>query len=140
MPRHKKILMDRWFGYVTGGAAFTRVTMDGNFIATTVGGIPFPASAGSDSKTLAGFTVGAGALYALSQNWEVGAEYRYSQYQGADFGLGPVAAVCGFAPGGANVPTCVSTDVTGHKDLRTHEFLVKLNYRFDWGGPVVAKY
>jgi outer membrane immunogenic protein len=132
---------DRWFGYVTGGAAFTRVTMDSNFIATTVAGIPFPASGGSDSKTLAGFTVGAGALYALSQNWEVGAEYRYSQYQGADFGLGPVAAVCGFSTAvAANVPTCVSTDVTGHKDLRTHEFLVKLNYRFDWGGPVVAKY
>lgn len=132
---------DRWFGYVTGGAAFTRVTMDGSFIATIANGVPFPASAGSDSKTLAGWTVGAGALYALSQNWEIGAEYRYSQYQGADFGLGPVAAVCAFTTNTPGQPvTCVNTDVTGHKDLRTHEFLVKLNYRFDWGGPVVARY
>lgn len=132
---------DRWFGYVTGGAAFTRVSMDANYIATTVAGIPFPASAGSDAKTLAGWTVGAGALYALSQNWEFGAEYRYSKYQGADFGIGSVAAVCGFSTAvAATTPTCVSTNVTGHKDLQTHEFLIKLNYRFDWGGPVVARY
>jgi outer membrane immunogenic protein len=122
---------DRWFGYVTGGAAFTRVSMDGSFIATVSNGVPFPASAGSDTKTLAGWTIGAGALYALAQNWEIGAEYRYSQYQGADFGLGSVAAICAFTtavPG--QTVGCVNTDVTGHKDLRTHEVLLKLNYRF----------
>jgi hypothetical protein len=35
---------------------------------------------------------------------------------------------------------CVNTPATGHKGAETHEVLLKLNYHFDWGGPVVAKY
>jgi outer membrane immunogenic protein len=126
---------------VTGGIAFTRVSMDANFIATTVGQIPFPASSASDSKTLTGATVGFGLAYAINQNWDIGAEYRYTAYQKADFNLGNVAAVCGFTtavPGPG--PVCVNTTATGHKDLQTSEVLVKLNYRFNWGGPVVARY
>src|SRR3984957_1040482 len=82
---------DKWLVYGTGGLAITDVKMTGNYIATTNFGIPFPASTGSDSQTLYGFTVGAGAAYAFAPNWDVGAEYRYSQYGGADFHLGPVA-------------------------------------------------
>lgn len=132
---------DRTLVYATGGIAFTGVRMDGDFIATTVAGIPFPASTGSDSRTLFGLTVGAGAAYALTNNWEIGAEYRYTAYRSDDFALGSVAAVCGFVPGAAVNVACVNTNATGHKDLRTQEVLVKLNYRFDWvGGPVVARY
>jgi outer membrane immunogenic protein len=125
---------DKWLVYGTGGLAITNVTMTGNFIATTVGAIPFPASAGSDSKTLYGFTVGAGAAYAFAPNWDVGAEYRYSQYDGQDFNLGGVAAIC--FPRGAG---CTNTAVTGHKDLTTNEVLLKINYHF---GPaaIFAKY
>jgi outer membrane immunogenic protein len=125
---------DRWLVYATGGLALTDVRMSGNYIATVSGGVPFPASAGFESKTLFGFTVGAGAAYALTNNWDIGAEYRYSQYTGADFGIGSVAAVCGFNPG----VTCVNTTVTGHKDLTTNEVLFKLNYKFN--PAVVAKY
>jgi outer membrane immunogenic protein len=129
----------KWLIYATGGLAITDVRMSANYIATVAGGVPFPASTGSDSQTLYGFTVGAGAAYALTNNWDIGAEYRYSQYSGANFGLGSVAAVCGFTtavPGGVG---CFNTQVTGHKDLSTNEVLFKLNYRF---GPaaVVAKY
>jgi len=124
---------DKWLVYGTGGLAITNVTMTGNYIAAVVGGQAFPASVGSDSKTLYGFTVGVGAAYAFAKNWDVGAEYRYSQYNGADFGLGQVAAVCFRG-------TCTNTSVTGHKDLTTQEVLVKLNYRFTTGGAVVAKY
>jgi outer membrane immunogenic protein len=131
---------DKWLLYATGGLAMTDVRMDSNFIATTVGQIPFPASAGSDSKTLFGFTVGVGAAYAFAPNWDVGAEYRYSQYSGDSFGLGNVAAVCGFTTAVAAVaPSCFNTSATGHKDLTTNEILFKLNYRFN-SGPVVARY
>jgi len=125
---------DKWLVYVTGGLAITDVKMTGNYIATTVGTIAFPASAGSDSQTLYGFTVGAGAAYAFAANWDVGAEYRYSQYGAADFNLGTVAAVC--FPRGLG---CGTTPVTGRKDLSTNEVLLRLNYHF---GPaaVVAKY
>jgi outer membrane immunogenic protein len=128
---------DKWLLYATGGLAVTDVRMDGTFIATTVTPtvgppIPFPASTGGESKTLYGFTVGAGAAYAFAKSWDVGAEYRYSQYYGADFNLGTVAAIC-------TLTACTNTTATGHKDLTTNEVLIKLNYHF---GPtaVVAKY
>ena len=130
---------DKWLLYATGGLAATEDRMSSNFIATTVAGVPFPASAGSDSKTLFGWTVGAGAAYAFAPNWDIGAEYRYSRYSGSDFGLGQVAAVCGFVPGAAVTVGCFTTPATGHNTLSTNEVLVKLNYRFN-AGPVVAKY
>jgi outer membrane immunogenic protein len=123
---------DKWLIYATGGLAMINVRMDGNFIATVVNAIPFPASSGGSSNTLYGFTVGAGAAYAFARNWDVGAEYRYSQYNGDDFNLGSVAAIC-------VVGACTNTTVTGHKDLSTQEVLLKLNYRFS-PGAVVAKY
>jgi outer membrane immunogenic protein len=132
---------NQWLFYGTGGIAFTKVTMDANFIPVTVNGIPFPASSASDSKTLAGGTIGAGVAYMIDRHWEIGGEFRYTAYQKADFNLGNVAAVCGFTTAVAGPgPVCVNTTATGHKDLQTAEVLFKLNYRFDWGGPVVAKY
>ncbi len=133
---------DRLLVYGTGGIAFTRVTMDATFIPTVVGQVPFPPSAGSDSKTLAGLTVGAGIAYAFDRNWDIGAEYRFTAYQKGDYALGNVAAVCGFTTAIAGPgPVCVNTFATGHKDLTTSEILVKLNYRFSWAAPaVVTKY
>jgi outer membrane immunogenic protein len=124
---------DKWLIYATGGLAMIDVQMTSNFIPTVANGIPFPPSTGSESKVLYGFTIGAGAAYAFARNWDVGAEYRYSQYNGDNFNLGSVAAVC-FAAG-----NCFNTTATGHKDLTTNEVLLKLNYHF---GPaaVVAKY
>jgi outer membrane immunogenic protein len=129
---------DKWLFYFTGGVAATDVQMTSNFIATTVlplagpPAIPFPASSGSDSKVLYGWTVGAGAAYAVNRNWDIGAEYRYTQYYGDSFNLGTVAAIC-------TLTACTNTPATGRKDLQTQEVLFKLNYRF---GPaaVVAKY
>jgi outer membrane immunogenic protein len=131
---------DKLLIYGTGGIAFTQVSMSANFIAAVNNGIPFPASAGSDSQVLVGGTIGAGFAYAFSKNWDFGAEYRYTRYQGADYGLGQVAGACGNIGAVAVVIGCVQQNVTGHKSLETNEVLFKLNYRFDWAGPVVAKY
>jgi outer membrane immunogenic protein len=135
---------DRWLVYGTGGIAFTRVTMEANFIPAIgilINGGPglFPASFGSDSKILVGGTIGAGVAYALSKNWEIGAEYRFTAYQKGDFNLGTVAGQCGISTAVPGLQ-CVNQFATGHKDLQTQEILVKLNYKFDWAGPVVAKY
>jgi outer membrane immunogenic protein len=130
---------DRWLVYGTGGIAFARVDMDANFIPVVVNGIPFPGAVGSDSKTLVGGTVGLGTAYMLTKNWEIGAEYRYTFYAQSAYNLGTVTAFCApvtFQP----TPVCVNTTATGHKGAETQEVLFKLNYRFDWGGPVVAKY
>jgi outer membrane immunogenic protein len=134
---------DRWFFYGTGGLAFTKVDMAGIFPATIgLNGVPLPASFGADSKVLTGGTVGLGTLYKITRNWEIGAEYRYTYYQQANYNLGNIAGFCGFTTAilSTGGPICVNTPVTGHKGLETSEVLLKLNYSFDWGGPVVAKY
>jgi len=85
-----------------------------------------PGSTGSDTKTLIGGTVGAGFAYSVSRNWDIGAEYRYTRYEGADFGLGQVAAIAA-GPGGP----FAFVSATTHVDLQTHQVLLKANYRFD---------
>jgi outer membrane immunogenic protein len=124
---------DRFLLYVTGGVAFTRVDKVADYPAVTlIGAAPifFPATAGADSHTLIGWTIGAGAAYAFDRNWELGAEYRYTAYSSQNFNVGPVAAICGPAAG-----SCTFAPVTGSTDLRTSEVLVKLNYRLGWMGP-----
>ncbi|WP_334405964.1 hypothetical protein [Bradyrhizobium sp. AZCC 2289] len=71
--------------------------------------------------------------YAPNKNREIGGEYRYTRYQGGDFGLGQVAGIC------QTTTACLNQNVTGHKTVETNEVMVKLNYRFDRAGPVVAK-
>jgi outer membrane immunogenic protein len=129
---------DRWLVYGTGGIAFARVDMDANFPAVVFGGgVPIPAFFVADSKTLVGGTVGLGTAYMVTRNWEIGAEYRYTFYAQSDYNFGRVTAFC--VPT-TTVPLCPTTIATGHKGAETHEVLFKLNYHFDWGGPVVARY
>jgi outer membrane immunogenic protein len=133
----------QWLFYGTGGIAFARVDMDANFPAAIFGGgAQIPAFFASDSKTLVGGTVGLGTAYMLTRNWEIGAEYRYTFYAQSAYNLGTPTAFCvpaGVA-GAVLPPICANTTATGHKGAETQEVLFKLNYHFDWGGPVVAKY
>jgi len=134
---------DRWLVYGTGGIAFARVDMDANFPAVTMGGgAQIPAFSASDSKTLVGGTVGLGTAYMLTRNWEIGAEYRYTFYAQSAYNLGNPTAFCATPPVAVAVlpPVCALTTATGHKGAETQEVLFKLNYHFDWGGPVVARY
>jgi outer membrane immunogenic protein len=133
---------DRWLVYGTGGIAFARVDMDANFPAAVFGGgAQIPAFFSSDSKTLVGGTIGLGTAYMLTRNWEIGAEYRYTFYAQSAYNLGTVTAFCVPVLAAAVVPpVCANTNVTGHKGAETQEVLFKLNYHFDWGGPVVARY
>jgi outer membrane immunogenic protein len=69
-----------------------------------------------------GYTVGAGLEYMFTPNWSAKAEYQYYNFGNTTFNTGPA-------------------DVVGAR-FRNDEHTVKagLNYRFGWGGPVVAKY
>lgn len=130
---------DRVLLYGTGGVAFAEVKTTGNFIPTigvfAGGGAGlYPGSVGSDSQVLVGGTIGAGLAYMINKNWEIGGEYRYTRYQKADFGLGPVAAIC------QTTAACLTQNATAHQALETNEVLIKLNYRFDWAAPLVARY
>jgi outer membrane immunogenic protein len=71
------IAFNRWLIYGTGGAAFAGNT-DGYIFNGP------PPLAETDSKTRSGWTVGGGVEYAITNNWSLRAEYRYS-----DFGRSP---------------------------------------------------
>jgi outer membrane immunogenic protein len=126
---------DRLLWYVTGGLAVANTQATANFIQTTAGATTFPASSGSQTKTLTGGTIGVGLAYAVNKNWDIGAEYRFTSYGSSDFGLGTVAAIAA-GPGGPFASVPASTRLS----LTTNEIRFRADYRFDWIAPVVAKY
>jgi outer membrane immunogenic protein len=123
--------MDRTLFYVTGGAAFTQVRASSNWIP--IG--PFPGTIAYDSRTLTGGTIGAGVEYAVTNNFTLGLEGRYSYYGNQRFNAGSVAV---FGPIGA-APTFVFSDTYRDVKIETGEVIFRANWKF---GPsaVVAKY
>src|SRR4051794_26523120 len=121
--------------YVTGGAA---VAEFGGSTTTLVNGpgISIPA-AGSyvatngGSTTRWGWTVGGGIEWAFSQNWSVAGEYRHTDFgnRSTSFDIpSGLAAAPIFATG------------TSSSRVTVDQATARLNYRFNWGGPVVARY
>jgi outer membrane immunogenic protein len=98
--------------YITGGLALGNVRMS-----------TFPFVPGSDHETKAGWTVGAGLEVALSPNWSIKGEYLY-----VDLG----DAVC-------DIGNCSALSQL-NADFRAHILRAGINYRFNWGAPVVASY
>jgi outer membrane immunogenic protein len=109
-------------GYVKGGGAWARV--DHNFIGT----VPAPfLSESANGVDRQGWTVGAGLEWMFAPGWSVFGEFNWY-----DFGQKDIAFVAGPATVGA--PDIVRTR------LEIGQALVGVNYKFNWGGPVVAKY
>jgi outer membrane immunogenic protein len=106
---------DRALIYATGGGAFGRI----GITACNVGSVVCV----SDSATRSGWTVGGGVEWALWDSWTFKAEYLHVDFGTTTF-LSP--APTGF----------ISRNVPVTDDL----FRVGLNYRFGFGGPVVARY
>ncbi len=123
---------DRILVYATGGVAF------GGFNTSVSTGYSnalfYPAFFGTDSfsNTRVGWTVGGGLEYAITNNWSVRAEYRYT-----DFGSTNEALAHSY-PG-------FNGDFVGaalHAHLTENRAQVGFSYRFDMTAPtpVVAKY
>ena len=64
---------ERFMIYATGGIAYGKVETYGSTYDTSGDGAGF-----SSSKTRAGYTVGAGAEYAINDNWTLKSEYLYT--------------------------------------------------------------
>lgn len=100
--------MDRWLPFVTGGmlvATYEHTTVD-------IPGGPY-----ADAKdTVTGYTLGAGAEYAVTDNWVVRGEYRF-----ADFGRH--TSQRHFIDNGAPV----NTDAI---DLTTQDIRIGIAYKF----------
>jgi outer membrane immunogenic protein len=114
--------VDRTLFYATGGLALTEVKFGSSFTDSTGQN-----EAASFSKTVAGWTAGAGVEHAFTKNWSAKVEYLYSDF-GKQSGNGPVFA------GQASTTSIIAHDI----DLKTNTVRGGLNYHF--GGPSVARY
>jgi outer membrane immunogenic protein len=96
--------------YAKGGYAFANYSE-----SLTIGGTDTAFAKGSQD----GYTVGAGLEYLFTPNWSGKVEYQYYDFGNTSFTLG-------------------TTTYTAKND--EHTVKAGVNYRFNWGGPVVAKY
>jgi outer membrane immunogenic protein len=125
------IAFDRVLIYGTGGVAFT------GFNTTLVDATGFftgvPGANAVFTNARAGWTAGGGIEYAVTDNWWVRAEYRYSNFgHTTDF---PFAGALPFE----------DSFVSLRHHLTENQVQVGFSYRFDWTAPpaavpVVAKY
>jgi outer membrane immunogenic protein len=107
------VAIDSFLLYGKGGFAAAN-----NRIRLTATGVT-----ASDARTHAGYTAGGGVEYGFTPNWSAKAEYLFARYQSETYfaGLVPPAGVA-----------------SGAFDV--HTVKAGVNYRFGWGGPLVAKY
>jgi outer membrane immunogenic protein len=127
------IAWDRFMIYGTGGVAFGGFTTDFNIASSgfvTPGGVAIPPffASNSFSRTRVGWTAGGGAQYALTPNWWVFVEYRFSDFGTIRNGAFP------------NLPNGVFFN--GSRRLQENQVQAGLSYKFDWytPPPVVSKY
>jgi outer membrane immunogenic protein len=101
--------------YVKGGYAYSDYTQ-----SLTTAGVPTAFTLNGSHHD--GYTVGGGLEYMFAQNWSGKLEYQYYNFGNTSF-VTPAALV-------------------GFGSTRNDEHVVKagINYRFNLGGPVVAKY
>jgi outer membrane immunogenic protein len=107
--------------YVKGGGAWTRT--DTQFTGT----LPAPFLSQFGSADRSGWTVGGGLEYMFAPGWSVFGEYNYM-----DFGRTEQNLIAG--PGTVGAPSVLSSKLT------METALVGVNYKFNFAGPVVAKY
>jgi outer membrane immunogenic protein len=132
------IAWDRFMIYGTGGVAFggfnttVNVSSPGFVGINPVTGLPFafgPFFAnGSFSNTRVGWTAGGGAQYAITPNWWVFAEYRFTDFGTIREGVFP------------NLPT--GFFFNGSRRIQQNQVQAGFSYKFDIlpPPPVVAKY
>jgi outer membrane immunogenic protein len=112
--------------YATGGAAWANLKADANFVPVGV----LPALNVSTDRTLFGWTIGGGLDYGITAALSLGAEYRYTRYDGErNLALSPL-------PIGVGVTTPLSLS-TG---LQTHEITARLSYHFGAGAAGAYRY
>ncbi|MBX9709718.1 MAG: outer membrane beta-barrel protein [Xanthobacteraceae bacterium] len=109
---------DRSLFYVTGGGAYANITYAQS---TSFAGVPTVDNATSKSGQL-GWTIGAGAEYAIDPHWSVKGEYLYVAFPSRNFTTNPVAPVG--AP--ATVPFTHTVSA-----INANIAKLGVNYRFD---------
>lgn len=119
------VAWDRVLLYATGGVAFGGFQTTVNLPFFTAGGIAIGGGNETVNTTRVGWTVGGGLEYAVTNNWSVRAEYRYT-----DFGRNTWD------------PAFTFDDVFIRRHFTENRVQVGFSYKFDLAPPppVVAKY
>jgi outer membrane immunogenic protein len=105
---------DNWLAYITGGLAATRLKLETKFTDNAFSGF----SQSSESKLVAGWSLGLGGEYALGGDWSLRGDYLYTRF-------GPMRS--------SSVTT--STNNSGGSllhtaELETHGMMIGLIHRF----------
>jgi len=106
-----------WLLYVKGGATWIR----DHHLTFDVNGLPFDAA----DVTRTGWTVDGGAEWMFLPNWSLFVEYDF-----LDFGTKSIPFT--FVTGGFSETWDIKQQV--------QVIMAGINFRFGWGGPVVARY
>jgi outer membrane immunogenic protein len=111
---------NNWLLYAKGGGAWGHGSSSG--VGTTAAGAFFDTTSSSTDRS--GWVVGAGVEWGFAPNWSAKLEYNH-----VDFGS-------------RNVTIFSSTGTSSFVSSNETIDIVKagINYRFNWGGPVVARY
>jgi outer membrane immunogenic protein len=124
------LVAPQWLLYATGGFAYGQTKTSFSTTDLTVGCVPGPGgtlcAAGTSSSMRTGWTAGGGVEAQLTPNWSIKAEYLY-----VDLGASTLSVPT------STLPAIVFSMSTS---LREQIARVGFNYRFDWSGPVVARY
>jgi outer membrane immunogenic protein len=114
------IVSDRILIYATGGVAFARVSYTQNYLDQFNGGANTAAGLVTASRTLVGWTAGAGWEWAWTDHVSVKAEYLFAKFPTLN-GLGTIVEAGN--PGATNA-------LHGSADLTIQTARVGVNYRF----------
>ena len=111
-------IQERTLIYATGGVAFANLKAVGSYLYR--GGIGSPAASYGGTATLTGWTAGIGVDYSLTDQWFLGAEYRYTDYGYRSFQLGSVT----------NTPSGRIWRINNMIGLTSSTAVLKLNRQF----------
>jgi outer membrane immunogenic protein len=111
---------DNWLFFVKGGGAWGQGNSNGT--GTLASGAFFDTTSSSSNRS--GWVVGAGVEWGFAPNWSAKIEYNHIDFGNTTVGIASSTGTTSFVRSSETID------------------LVKagVNYRFNWGGPVVARY
>ncbi len=124
------IAWDRLLAYATGGVAFGGFNTNYSFIGNTSAALPGGPVFGTNSfsNTRVGWTAGGGIDYAVTNNWSVFAEYRYTSF-------GTVGNTWLATAAFTTVPGLAGGSLFSNRTLSQSQVQVGFSYKFDTALP-----
>ena len=128
------LTVDHVLLYVTGGVAFGSVKTTDSFCSAGCAPLVGNFTSVSGAATKTGWTAGAGAEWAITNDWSIKAEYLYVDL--GSFDTSNLGTPCNsVGPPNFGVGNC---SIATHHKYTDNVARVGVNYHF--GGPVVARY